>query len=45
MRKVLTLNGEDEVVGSVKHLDVSRAAAALGGLLSIAQHITCQQSF
>lgn len=39
-RARLTFNGVDEVIGSIKDLDVARTAAALGGLLRVAQHIT-----
>lgn len=42
-RARLTFNGVDEVIGSIKDLDIARTAAALGGLLRVAQHITYDQ--
>lgn len=38
----LTLQGVDEVVGSIKDLDEATAVAALGRLLCVPQHIPCK---
>ena len=38
----LTLQGVDEVVGSIKDLDEAAAVAALGRLLCIPQYIPCK---
>ncbi len=38
----LTLQGVDEVVGSIKDLDEAAAVAALGRLLCVSQHIPCK---
>ena len=41
---MLTLQSVDQVVGSIKDLDEAAAVAALGGLLSIPQHVACTHS-